>query len=250
MIRNEKQGIHWLEFDLLKNVSRLTHGVFLRHGGFSKGVVNGLNMGFSVGDNPEHVQANIQAAAAALNLATIYSCKNSHGIGILDVPSETEPTSQVADALTCSTPQAGLLIKHADCQAAIFYDPIHHVVANVHSGWRGSVQNIYSKVIHHMQAKYHSKPEELLVGIGPSLGPQSAQFINYKTELPEAFWQFQIKPDYFDFWEISAWQLRNCGVLPHHIEIAKIDTYLSTEDCYSYRRDKPTGRHGTIVALL
>ena len=41
----------------------------------------------------------------------------------------------------------GLVIQHADCQAAIFFDPVRKAIANVHCGWRGSVCNIYAKTV-------------------------------------------------------------------------------------------------------
>lgn len=144
----------------------------------------------------------------------------------------------------------GLMIKHADCQAAIFYDPLHHAVANVHCGWRGNVKNIYREIVEAMGQRYGSRPQDLLVGISPSLGPQASEFRNYIKELPKSFWEFQIKPLYFDLWEISKQQLMGCGILSHHIEIAKICTFSTPEDCFSYRREKRSGRHATIVALL
>ena len=141
------------------------------------------------------------------------------------------------------------MMKHADCQAAIFYDPVHHALANVHSGWRGNVKNIYQTTILKMASVFGTKPQDLLVGISPSLGPQHAEFKNYKVEFPEHFWSFQVCPEYFDLWAIARHQLEEAGVLPYHIEIAGICTYANKEDCYSYRRDKVTGRHATLAML-
>lgn len=143
----------------------------------------------------------------------------------------------------------GLTILHADCQVALFYDPIQHAITVTHCGWRGSVQNIYQESIAAMRSLYGTKAENLLVGISPSLGPSASQFIHYQRELPESFYPFQVKPLYFDFWAISKWQLRECGVLPHHIEIAEICTYSHPEDFFSYRRIKTSGRHATIASL-
>ena len=171
-----------------------------------------------------------------------------HGKDIVEVSHCTlQPLK--GDALTTSDRGIALMIAHGDCQVAIIYDPIHHAVTNVHSGWRGSVQNIYAEAILHMKTAYGSKPEDLLVGISPSLGPTAAQFIHYRTELPESFWEYQIKPDYFDFWAISKAQLTQAGVLPHHIEIAGICTYSNPQDYFSYRFNRTTGRNGTVVIL-
>ncbi|MEI8125760.1 MAG: laccase domain-containing protein, partial [Parachlamydiaceae bacterium] len=72
--------------------------------------------------------------------------------------------------------------------------------------------------------------------------------VNYKEEFPESFSEFEIKPLHFDFWEISERQLKSAGVLPHHIQTARIDTY-SNEDFFSFRRSKTTGRQATICSL-
>lgn len=246
MLKNTHGGITQLTFELLSHAG-LKHGVFLRHGGHSKGAYHSLNMSFDVGDSPSDVEANIHLVKQALGIPHLIWTTQCHGTIIL--PAAMASTSSSCDALHTDIPHLGLLIKHADCQAAIFYDPIHHAIANVHAGWRGSVQNIYKETIEAMKVAYGSQPQDLLVGISPSLGPNSAEFIHYKKELPEEFHPFQIKPNYFDFWEISRYQLQRCGVLPHHIEIAQIDTYANPNDYFSFRREKTTGRNATVVAL-
>jgi copper oxidase (laccase) domain-containing protein len=129
-------------------------------------------------------------------------------------------------------------------------------VANVHAGWRGQVKQIYRITLDKMACVFGTRPEEVLVCISPSLGPDHSEFIHYQEELPTDFLLFQTKPTYFDLWAISQYQLESCGVLPHHIEIAKIDTYAHPDDFFSYRREKATGHtdpitgsHGTVVAL-
>jgi copper oxidase (laccase) domain-containing protein len=100
-----------------------------------------------------------------------------------------------------------------------------------------------------MKEIYLSDPKDLLVCISPSLGPESAEFIHYKTELPESFWQFRQKDNFFDFWNISKWQLTEAGILPHHIQMAEMDTYLLGDQFFSYRRDKTTARQATFSML-
>jgi polyphenol oxidase len=254
MQRFEKNGIEWLEFDLLSDIPRLKHAVFLRHGGVSQGAFKSLNVSFDVEDDPTYVKENLQRIENIFwekgSSHKMTWAKQCHEATITEVNLESPQEIEACDALMSSTPRCSLLIKHADCQAAIFYDPHHHVVANVHAGWRGNVIHIYEKTIQKMQGRYGSKPSELLVCISPSLGPDEAEFIHYKYEFPEEFWQFQVKPNYFDLWAISEMQLQQAGILPHHIEIAKLSTYSNAYDFFSYRRDKRTGRHGTVVALL
>lgn len=247
MLRKKDQGVEWLEFELLADQPRLKHALFLRHGGCSENPYDSLNVGGGSGDNPHAIARNRKKIGRLLGVETLISAHQVHGAEVGHVV--TRDFSGTCDSLVTHQKEIGLMIKHADCQAAIFYDPLKHVIANVHAGWRGSVQNIYGKTVDFLRKTYGSKPENLLVGISPSLGPACAEFIHFQQELPEHFWKFQVKPTYFDFWAISRAQLHEAGVLAHHIEIAEICTYSQKEDFFSYRRDKVTGRHATVVVL-
>lgn len=247
MQRKQLENVAWLEFDLLSSIPHLKHGVFLRHGGFSQGVFASLNLSDRVGDEIEHVQANVKKVKSILGIKTLISNRQVHGKEIL-LASDVKKSP--SDGLVTNTRGEGVMVHHADCQAAIIYDPIQKVVSTVHCGWRGSVQNIYREAVEFLKKTFLSKPENLLVCISPSLGPECAEFVNYRTELPEHFWDYQIKPNYFDFWAITEMQLTHCGILKNHMEFARICTYSNPLDCYSYRRSKIRGGHGTIAVMV
>lgn len=247
MILKKKDNIQWMEFELFQDHPEVAHGIFLRHGGFSSGEFGSLNFGRNNGDCDDKVTRNINKARESLEISRMAFCNQVHGADV--VQAETDGFLGAADAMSTIIPGLGLLIKHADCQAGLFYDPVKKVVANVHAGWRGNVLNIYASTVKHMHECHGSNPEDLKVGISPSLGPQNAQFINYKSELPEHFWRHQISPLYFDLWEISRQQLMEAGVNEKNIEISKICTFANPEDFFSYRRAKKSGRHGTFIAL-
>ncbi len=255
MQRQKNEQIEWLEFELLSDIPRVKHGVFLRHGGYSEGPYASLNTGFHVGDNADHVMANIGLIQSQLkrevpNWKHLVWSRACHGKSIALVNEQSPQEVIEFDGIMTATPGVSLMMKHADCQVALFYDPKHHAAANIHSGWRGSVANIYRETISYMQQAFGSHPSELLVCISPSLGPDEAEFMHYRTELPEDFWTFQVRPTYFDFWSITEYQLQAAGILPHHIEVARLSTYSNPYDFYSYRRDKITGRHATCITLL
>lgn len=251
MLRKTDGYVTWLEFELFADC-KLVHGIFLKHGGVSPSPFASLNFGLSQGDKPENVRENKKRALRALKLRgkELFSCLQIHGTKIHQVVSQSPSLFENGDALTTSMQEAPLLVQHADCQAAVFYDPIQHVLGIAHCGWRGNVQNIYLEMVRFLSRTYGSKPQNLLVGISPSLGPSAAEFINYKSEFPESFWTFQHKPTYFNLWDLSRWQLETCGVLPHHIQIAALCTFENTHDFFSYRRAKQSGRHATIAALI
>lgn len=217
MIRKNRGEIHWLEFELLQGQGVL-HGVFLRQG------------------------------VEFFGLQEVLFLNQVHGKEVVVVNHAKEVFS--ADGAITKTKELGLVIKHADCQAAIFFDPVEKVIACVHAGWRGLVHNIYRETIEKLKKEFRCDPENLLVCIGPSLEPEHSEFIHYKEEFPESFWRFQVKPNYFHLWEIATFQLKEEGVCSHHIEIANLGTYSNPDDFYSYRRSKTLERHKTICALL
>lgn len=234
MILEEKNGIRWLKYELLAKFKEVKHGVFLRG-----------ETDFSLGGT-EDAHQNREIAKQLLEIPHLIASYQVHGKSFVYVDHFTEdPTG---DALITNCKRLGLLIKHADCQVTILYDPDHQVIANVHCGWRGSIQNIYASVIKAMEQRYSTNPRKLIACVGPSLGPESAEFIHYRRELPKEFWRYETKTNYFNFWEITREQLKYCGILPHHMQFAEIDS-LTHFDCFSHRR-KDIGRNGTIVSLI
>lgn len=255
MHRHKFHEIEWLEFDLLSDLPLIKHAVFLRHGGQSEGSFTSLNTSFNVGDKREHVEANLKLLEKQLqtevpNWQRVVFGQGNHGKTIALVDDQSPQEIENVDGVATATSGVSLMMRHADCQVALFYDPIHHAATNVHCGWRGSVLNIYSESVRYMHNLFGSNPADLLVCISPSLGPDEAEFMHYRSELPEEFWHFQVRPTYFDFWAISEHQLQMAGILPHHIEVARLSTYSNSYDFFSYRRDKITGRHATCITLL
>ena len=250
MQRKKNGNLEWLEFDLLSDIPALKHALFLRHGGCSQGPYNSLNSGFHVGDQREDVHKNLTLIKGQMGCENFIHGIGCHGKHVEAVDSRSKPEVPECDGLTTATPGLTLFMTYADCQIGLMYDPVHRAIGNIHSGWRGSAQNILAEAVRKMQGTYGSNPADLLVCISPSLGPDEAEFINYRHELPEEFWHFQVRPTYFDFWSISEAQLQAAGILPHHIEVARLSTYSNPHDFFSHRRDKVTGRHGACITLL
>ncbi|MCE2982906.1 MAG: polyphenol oxidase family protein [Parachlamydia sp.] len=254
MQRFKEDHLEWLEFELLADIPHLHHAIFLRSGGVSEGPYKSLNVAFSVGDDPLHVRQNRTLITSHLKDQIVgwkrmVQSKGSHG---KDVTLADEASPEIIDhydGLISSTLGITLMMTFADCQIGFIYDPVNKAIGNIHAGWRGSVKNIYAEAIAKMKNTFHSNPADLLVCISPSLGPDEAEFIHYNYELPEEFWSYQVRPTYFDFWSITEYQLQAEGILPHHIETARLSTYSNPLDFFSYRRDKVTGRHAACITL-
>jgi copper oxidase (laccase) domain-containing protein len=129
----------------------------------------------------------------------------------------------------------------------MLYDPVRAVIANIHSGWRGSIADIIGRTVAVMQQRFGCRPAEIVAGIGPSLGPCCAEFVNYRKEIPATLWSYQVSPNHFDFWALSRDQLVRAGLRPGHIETGGICTRCHSDLFFSYRAAQQTGRMAAVI---
>jgi YfiH family protein len=245
-------GPKYFRSPLLARLPEVVHGFFTRQGGVSAGAYHSLNVSLAVGDRPEPVAENLGRMRQALGLTGLAGAAQVHGGRAAVITSVDEARAEdipEVDILVTTVPGLGLLIKQADCQAVMFYDPANRVVANVHCGWRGQVHNILGETVRLLQSRFGTHPEDLFAAVGPSLGPCCAEFTNFRREFPPALWNYQVRPNYFDLWQLSRDQLAAAGLLPTRLEVAGLCTRCGADDFFSYRRDRVTGRQGAIIAL-
>lgn len=240
--------MEWIDLPLLSRFAEITCRTFTRKGGVSAPPFDGLNLSHGKGDEEELVNANLKSVADAMGVEKLVWTNQIHGKRIVAIDRHPEAILD-CDGLTTATPGLALTIKHADCQAGIFYDPVHQVIGAAHAGWRGLVQNIYREMVRTMGELYGSRPEDLFVVVAPSLGPEASEFIHYLEEFPPSFWPFQHRPNYFDLWAIASHQLKEAGLISNQIEVVERSTYAEPDHFFSYRRDRVTGRNGTVVLL-
>jgi YfiH family protein len=74
------------------------------------------------------------------------------------------------DALITNRPGIALSIRTADCLPILIADPVQRAIAAIHAGWRGTVQGIAPKTVQAMQEQFGSRPEDLVVVVGPGIG--------------------------------------------------------------------------------
>jgi polyphenol oxidase len=246
------QGVIFYRSPLLAAFPEIVHAFLTRREGASGGPYQGLNLSFSVGDRREAVAQNRRLAQQAFNLTSLASAAQVHGNSAALVTAATAATGTdlpPADILITAAPGVGLLIKQADCQAVLLYDPGRRVVANVHCGWRGQVQNVLAQAVRLLEDRCGVRPPDLYAAISPSLGPCCAEFRNFQQEFPAEMWPYQVRPDYFDLWRLSRDQLAAAGLEPAHIDVAGLCTRCRTAEFFSYRAEKITGRQGSVIAL-
>jgi len=256
LLLTDKNGVLFFRFLNFSGFTELNHGIFTRNHGFSEGPYQSLNVCAGVGDDIDRVRDNRHMIARLCGDGDLVFLKQVHGCDVTVIKDrdnilsgKTVDGRLTGDAVITDIPGLNLVIQVADCQAVLIYDPVRKVVANVHAGWRGSIQNIIGATINRMQQQFCSAPGDLMAGIGPSLGPCCAEFVNYRSEIPESFWKYSDKGNHFNFWWASFDQLCDAGVSKKNIQIANICTKCNPKLFFSYRRAGITGRFAAIIGL-
>lgn len=142
------------------------------------------------------------------------------------------------DALIANEPSWLLSVTVADCVPLLLYEPESSCYGVVHSGWRGSAQNIAGHTIMKLVQEFRVNHRNLHAWIGPATGAESyevgaevvSQF-NQKYSRPynETTWLFDNKSVVRD-------QLLDHGVPADQIEICGLDT-ITNPELHSSRRD-------------
>ncbi|MCH7810555.1 MAG: alpha/beta fold hydrolase, partial [Chloroflexi bacterium] len=76
-----------------------------------------------------------------------------------------------ADAIITDRPEVALMMRFADCVPIMIYDPRRRAAGVAHAGWLGTVRGVATELVRSLQKEYGCRPEELVAGIGPSIGP-------------------------------------------------------------------------------
>lgn len=237
----------------------LTHALFTRRGGVSGGIWRSLNVGGTVGDDPEHVHENRRRMLTAVGRQpdSVFDVWQIHSSDVLvaDGPRRGAPIEK-ADGILTDRPDVTLVMRFADCVPVLMFDPERPAIGLVHAGWKGTVRKVVRNAVKQMAASFGTRPEALLVGLGPavaghhypvgqevveavrgSLGPHA------EAVLASSNGQVTL-----DLWEANRRLLADEGVV--QVEVSEICTACHLEDWYSHRGEAgKTGRFGAVIAL-
>jgi YfiH family protein len=73
------------------------------------------------------------------------------------------------DGLITNKKDIMLSTVNADCILLLFFDPVKGVIANVHSGWKGTLQRISVETVRKMKIDYECEPQNIICCICPSI---------------------------------------------------------------------------------
>jgi YfiH family protein len=193
--------------------------------------------------------------------------KQVHGDNILIIDKTAEDVStftkdamqKTCDAIITNQKEIGIGVVTADCLPALLYDPARSVIAAVHAGWRGTLQRILPKVVCQMVSLFECKAKDILVGMGPAIGPCCYTVGKAVTEpLKSAHpdWEKYLTPSEdgkarLDLTALNSRQIEDAGILKKNIFSVRLCTACNDGLFFSYRRDGVgTGRMTSGIMML
>jgi polyphenol oxidase len=256
---HERSGLKYFSFDIFKDAP-LKQGLFTRKGGISPEQWSSLNLGGTNGDSRANVIENRKRIFQVMDrdVESIFDVWQVHGTETVctDRPRPLDSAHQQADIILTDRPEITLFMRFADCVPIFLYDPEKRVIGIVHAGWQGTVKKAPAVAVQRMVSAYGCRAENILAGIGPSIGAHHYQVGDdvvhrargaFKEQADEVL----IKRDgvtYFDLWKANRISLNNEGV--QSVEIAGLCTACNIEDWYSHRAEAgKTGRFGALLAM-
>ncbi|RON17857.1 peptidoglycan editing factor PgeF [Pseudomonas frederiksbergensis] len=221
--------------------------VTTRAGGVSLAPFDSLNLGDHVDDSPEAVAENRRRLTDHFSIQPAW-LKQVHGI----VVAHADPSiTATADASWTTTPGIACSAMTADCLPALFCDRAGTRVAAAHAGWRGLAAGVLEATLDSLAVP----PEDVLVWLGPAIGPQAFEvgpevretFVQQLPEAAKAFVPSQNAGKFMaDIYALARLRLAARGVTAVYG-----GGFCTVTDprFFSYRRSPRTGRFASLIWL-
>ena len=239
--------------------SPIKHGFFTSLNGLSKKEFRSLNCSTSNDDDKKIVLKNRLIAMKNLKVdkKKLILIKQTHSSKVIRINKSNVDQNLEADGMITSLNNIVLGILTADCAPIIIYDDKNKFVCNLHSGWKGSLNNISQKAIK-LFDKYKIKRKNLIAIVGPCLGVKNYEvdknfqkkFIEKNIKYSKFFQYKNKKKSYFNLRALINYQLSELSLKKIHN--INQDTYSNDNLFFSHRRAKHKGQKttGRLINLI
>jgi hypothetical protein len=241
-----------------------------REGGVSHGHLSSLNLGWDRGEPRENVVENYKRVCRVLGVdyRHIVLSDQIHETTIVYADSRLwcgehfEKKVSGVDGLYTDVGNVILATSYADCVPLFFYAPGKHMIASVHSGWRGTVSKIGAKAVA-LLVEQGCQVEDIHVVIGPSICQQCYEVSfdvaeRFKKNFSHEEMQQIIKPGrlmgdgeqkyQLDLWAANWLQLKEVGVCPENIHLSGVCTCCNSRLLFSHRATE--GKRGNLNGFM
>lgn len=255
MLVKNKKGFYQLEKFLLPE---LIHGFSTKRFG---------NMAYKYG-RKEGVDKNRLSFASVTGLhpARVVQMSLAHGttVAVVDRANAGSLTSLEkvmpdTDGLITNASGVALWLLTGDCTPLLFYDPKRRVLGLAHSGWKGTVGKIGVMLVAKMEDLFGSRPEDIIVGVGPSI--EKCCYVEDRPAAQESLpeWEEFILREgenkiRFDLNGFTIKQLLEIGIEKENIDCANYCTKDHADEFFCSQQEtagkaKP-GRFATVIQMV
>lgn len=224
-----------------------------RWGGVSAAPYEELNLGGAVGDDPEAVGTNRELVAKSLGLdpARVVWMNQVHGadVEVVSAPWGERPVPRV-DAIVTAERGLALAVLTADCTPVLLADPVAGIVAAAHAGRPGMVAGVVPAALRAMTG-LGADPARIVARTGPAVCgkcyevPEEMRADVAAVE-PAAHAETSWGTPAVDVTAGVHAQLDRLGVRDR--QQSPVCT-IESDDHFSYRRERTTGRLAGYVWL-
>lgn len=262
MFRLQKNGkVEYYTVDSFDKTNLLKNAFSTKRGGVSTGIYESMNLRLNCDDLKTNVEKNfgLFSAAVGIDKENLILSNQVHEDKVINVGKNDcgnglwkENRFESADALITDEPGAALTIFFADCVPVLFLDPKRKVTALAHYGWKGTASGICAKTVEKFVNDYKSKPEDIIVAIGPSIrvchfevGAEVAEIFekNFRSRTVEE----RGEKIYVNMQKAIFEQLVGEGIKKENITDSEICTFCRSDLFFSHR--KTMGKRGVMAAV-
>lgn len=241
-------SISYFEAPSLKALGLVNHAFCTRSGGVNRGTYPPNLAG---GEDDERIRSLLNGELIANTFGfepeRLITMDQIHGnrIWIIDkpLPSSMGLSEASYDALLTNQREIAIGVLTADCVPILLVDPRHSVIGIIHAGWRGTLLGIARKTLDDMIHHFGTRPEDLLVAIGPSIGECCYEVDRDVMALFrssgwnwQAFSRYKGKGKWFlNLAQANIEQMRERGMREENCCWIRICTACNTDLLFSYR---------------
>ena len=169
------------------------------------------------------------------------------------------------DGLITNKKDIMLSTVNADCILLLFFDPVKGVIANVHSGWKGTLQRISVETVRKMKIDYECEPQNIICCICPSIRKCHFEVDEDVKELCEGIFGFTNELDSFiektdvidgkqkykiDTVMINKILLKDLGLKEKNIIDSNLCSVCNNDKFYSYRKEGKNAKRDVALITL
>lgn len=265
VIHIKRNGLEYLQFKKLLEYEDLTHA-------YSLGLENNFQITESNDSGKYTEKETIDYKKLCDNIGSNYTHlikPNQHhtnSVKIVNSKEKNKPYFNMnkyydTDGLITKQKNVMLATTNADCILLLFYDPVKKVIANTHSGWRGTVQRISVETVKKMKQDFNCNPQDIICCICPSI--RKCHF-EVDRDVKEIFKnefkdlenineiieeKIQNKKWNIDTVLINKILLTREGLKQENIIDSKICSVCNSDLIHSYRAEKNSSRNTALIEI-